>query len=260
MRLQRARGYTFTEVLFAVILLGVGFIMLAGIFPVAIRQSQTSADETTSAAIARLATDTLQNVLNQSNTPVTGNEFRALPTATLNQVRQNQVLSTDRRFAWVPIYRRLAGANYAEVIVLAARVRTRDSYVRAPFLVAESPANTQALIEAEFTYDSGSGTSRVTLSNDPGVAAEDAYVIVATPDGTNTQFVGRAYRLGLNVGGSTWDLQPGAAYTGSSSMSCKVFILGRGVADPSQPYNVNTNPFIGLSQDIGIFTAIVPLR
>lgn len=260
MRLQRARGYTFTEVLFAVILLGVGFIMLAGIFPVAIRQSQTSADETTSAAIARLATDTLQNVLNQSNTPVTGNEFRALPTATLNQVRQNQVLSTDRRFAWVPIYRRLASANYAEVIVIAARVRTRDAYVRAPFLVAESPANTQALIEAEFTYDSGSGTSRVTLSNDPGVAAEEAYVIVATPDGTNTQFVGRAYRLGLNVGGSTWDLQPGAEYTGPNSMSCKVFILGRGVADPSQSFDANTNPFIGLSQDIGIFTAIVPLR
>ena len=29
------RGFTFTEVMFAVILLGIGFIMLAGMFPVA---------------------------------------------------------------------------------------------------------------------------------------------------------------------------------------------------------------------------------
>mgnify|MGYP003884520069 CR=1 FL=1 len=40
------RGFTFTEVLFAVLLLGVGFIMLAGIFPVAIRQAQTSVEQT----------------------------------------------------------------------------------------------------------------------------------------------------------------------------------------------------------------------
>src|ERR1700728_2071132 len=35
----RDGGFTFIEVLFAVILLGIGFTMIAGIFPVAIQQS-----------------------------------------------------------------------------------------------------------------------------------------------------------------------------------------------------------------------------
>jgi len=46
-RRPRARaGLTFVEVLFAVIVLGIGFIMIAGIFPVAISQTQSNVDET----------------------------------------------------------------------------------------------------------------------------------------------------------------------------------------------------------------------
>ena len=40
------RHSTFIEVLFAVILLGIGFIMIAGIFPVAIQQTAAVSDET----------------------------------------------------------------------------------------------------------------------------------------------------------------------------------------------------------------------
>ena len=47
------RGFTFTEVMFAVILLGIGFIMLAGMFPVAIQQTQTTAEESSTAPIAQ---------------------------------------------------------------------------------------------------------------------------------------------------------------------------------------------------------------
>lgn len=41
----RDRGFTFTEVMFAVVILGIGFIMIAAIFPVAIRQNAQSAEE-----------------------------------------------------------------------------------------------------------------------------------------------------------------------------------------------------------------------
>ena len=51
-----AGGFSFVELLFAVIILGIGFIMVAGIFPVAIRQSRLTSDETVAAAGAQTAT------------------------------------------------------------------------------------------------------------------------------------------------------------------------------------------------------------
>ena len=53
-RLGRA-GFSFAEVLFAVIILGIGFILVAAIFPVAIQQTQSSAEDAAGAAAARQA-------------------------------------------------------------------------------------------------------------------------------------------------------------------------------------------------------------
>ena len=58
-----AAAFSFVEVLFAVMILGVGFIMLAAMFPVAIQQAQTNSDETVSAAIAWNALTTIQEKL-----------------------------------------------------------------------------------------------------------------------------------------------------------------------------------------------------
>lgn len=49
------RGFSLTEVMFAVIILGIGFILIAAIFPVTISQSRMTVDETTGAAAARSA-------------------------------------------------------------------------------------------------------------------------------------------------------------------------------------------------------------
>ena len=54
-------GYSFTEVMFAVIVLGIGFIMVAAVFPVAIQQSQATSEETVGASVcagsSKLSTD-----------------------------------------------------------------------------------------------------------------------------------------------------------------------------------------------------------
>ena len=47
------RGFSFPEVLFAVAVLGIGFIMVAAIFPVAIMQTQAAMEETVGTAVAR---------------------------------------------------------------------------------------------------------------------------------------------------------------------------------------------------------------
>ena len=54
----RHRGFSFTEVLFAVIILGIGFIMIAAIFPVALMQSPTRWVRRPTAAPPRAAAPT----------------------------------------------------------------------------------------------------------------------------------------------------------------------------------------------------------
>lgn len=49
----RRRGFSFTEILFAVMILGIGFIMVAAMFPVAIHQTEANNQETITAAVAR---------------------------------------------------------------------------------------------------------------------------------------------------------------------------------------------------------------
>src|SRR5690242_13993425 len=55
--------------MFAVIVLGIGFIMVAAIFPVAIQQTKTTADETVAAAAARTAATQLEQSVLQIATP-----------------------------------------------------------------------------------------------------------------------------------------------------------------------------------------------
>src|SRR5215218_510320 len=59
-------AFSFVEVLFAVMILGVGFVMLAALFPVAIEQARTSSDDTVSAAIAWNAFTTIQEKLSDT--------------------------------------------------------------------------------------------------------------------------------------------------------------------------------------------------
>jgi hypothetical protein len=121
------RAFSFAEVMFAVIILGVGFIMVAAMFPVAIRQSKSNADEAGSAAAGRAAANAFaQNIRDTTAIPLGMTNTAASPTA-VNQVvvslpmrisgveapttldlwdavRGNVISATDPRYAWVPFY------------------------------------------------------------------------------------------------------------------------------------------------------------
>ena len=49
------RGFSIVEIMFAIMILGIGFIMVAAMFPVAIQQSQANVDQTTGRALAASA-------------------------------------------------------------------------------------------------------------------------------------------------------------------------------------------------------------
>jgi type II secretory pathway pseudopilin PulG len=59
------RGFSFTEILFAVMILGIGFIMVAAMFPVAIHQTEDSNRETIAASIGRAGYSCLSQLAGQ---------------------------------------------------------------------------------------------------------------------------------------------------------------------------------------------------
>src|SRR5947209_11960518 len=54
------RAISFAEILFAVMILGIGFIMVAAMFPVAIKQTQLTGQETNAATLATDAADMIE--------------------------------------------------------------------------------------------------------------------------------------------------------------------------------------------------------
>jgi hypothetical protein len=141
----RHRGFNFIEVLFAVILLGLGFIMIAGIFPVALKQTTQTANETTAALVARDALRSIQSVADnegagasfaQTPMPAVGamppsfSGSAAYPGnatyivtpfsgALLNSFAGNIYYSSDSRYGWVAFYSRIQPTDpFAQAFVI----------------------------------------------------------------------------------------------------------------------------------------------
>ena len=122
----RRSAFSFAEVMFAVIILGIGFIMIAGLFPVAISQSKATADETSAAAFARVASNYVGAIGQNWNMPITCAatatdtitvpQVLALPSFTTDPIIDsntgplfqslsgNVISQDDPRYAWVPFY------------------------------------------------------------------------------------------------------------------------------------------------------------
>src|SRR5688572_33013541 len=100
-RAHRARqgGFNFAEVLFAVMILGIGFIMTAAIFPVALTQTKLTQEETAGSGIARGGANFLEQIATDAIMPVSGNQVRALDQVAA--ARGGLLTSADNRYAWV---------------------------------------------------------------------------------------------------------------------------------------------------------------
>jgi type II secretory pathway pseudopilin PulG len=125
-------GFSFIEVLFAVILLGIGFIMIAGVFPVAIQQASAVSDETQGMLIARDAVRKLQAIGDQPGagalfTPcVAGGVVAPIVQpiganqGLLTALGNDGLFSSDHRYSWLGFYRRDSTTSpFAQVFVIA---------------------------------------------------------------------------------------------------------------------------------------------
>lgn len=265
-------AFSFTEILFAVMILGVGFIMVAAIFPVAIQQSKMTVDETTAAAIARQATATLQSLAAGPNGntlfPVTGGSMIPIGPGhpAWTAISGNLILSTDPRYAWVVCYRRDADPTntprpYMKVVVVGLEARARDPY-RADVDLQElgGPGTGAHLqprtIAAELRADHVLFDASVTEINTIG---EGAFLtVLAVPSADARSLVGQVARLGirradLDVGsGRAWELAPGTELSlpppASFPVAFTAGVLGR---------NWDGSNFSGPVQDVAAYVTYV---
>lgn len=138
-------GFTFIEVLFAIIILGVGLIMIAGMLPVAIQQGQKSQEDLNGRILCDNAYATVRAALTQN-----GANAALLPTQTTGAtptpavpgmyyggyspaaatfwalLDANRISAVDPRFQWFPFYQRELNSNRVNLIILAARRVSSD--------------------------------------------------------------------------------------------------------------------------------------
>ena len=225
----RNRGYSFTEVMFAVVVLGIGFIMIAAMFPVALSQSKSTADETVAATIARGAVGYLESIADDtpapgavpvrtSTMPPTDGAAPGAPApvapfiatdvsgvmtpanvGSWEAVRGSLILPDDPRFAFVPLYRRETGSQTAQVIVIAVQTRARSRYDNNDTATPGTAGhgNLQARpVEVTITKDAGgTGVHWIAFADSTvpgaiGAVADGAYVVIANDPGKGTSPAG----------------------------------------------------------------------
>jgi hypothetical protein len=303
-RAARRVAFSFVEILFAVMILGIGFIMLAGIFPVAISQTQTTGEENNAANIARSAVAYLEK-LPQTRTLMRADEVthRFAPDnpfdkALWEMVQGSLVLPDDRRYAWVPFYRRgkqlpplPPGATippgvtpqdspFAQVIIIAVRCRNHSEYrpnggTGGDLLLANGASTlTPVPVEVDFTANAGGADIGAFRSSNPEyvkAVAPGAYLVInedTSPPSTaypGSRAHGWVYRVGNNENpdspGNNWELAPAndLKHGGYKPTKCKGWIVGQGVEQPGVAPGPG-NPYTGGAQDIAVYATYIRLN
>jgi hypothetical protein len=155
---------TFIEITFAVVILGIGLIMIAAVFPVAIQQTQSNVDETMASTIARNALSTFESATITSlftsyglgppytkltpGTPPSmvsfydGDALYKTQETSLGSnpsgltfypllwraIRGNVICTTDPRYAWTGFYSWDVGQSYAKFVIIVSRVRNKSFF------------------------------------------------------------------------------------------------------------------------------------
>jgi hypothetical protein len=285
-RLRRP-GFSFTEVLFAVMILGIGFIMIAAIFPVSLAQTKATGEETAGAMIARGAAATIEEVATATNMPVsTGVEPFANKANLFKAIGGNLIVSSDTRRAWAPFYRRDTGWNYAQVIMLPVEARARTQYTGRQ--EGDLTNIYRSLMPRAVTITASDSTEQtVTLSGtDKASVVEGTYLIIQSDPGATgspgrpvNYLTGRIYRIGAPTDTvNKWYLAPGAdmqldpgpdgvAYKDTKYPDAEkdnitaippglsAWIVGRGHDDTLPSPTIE-----GAAQDISVYTTYVNLK
>jgi type II secretory pathway pseudopilin PulG len=285
-RMPVRRGFSFAEVMFAVIILGIGFIMVAAIFPVAIQQTRLTVDESTAAGVARQAAAVLEQVVAGSETAAAGGKplFPATVTSATqppsvfpirrqgvmpgtlppdelwSRLRGSFISDTDPRFAWTIVYRRATGSPFIQVYIFVLQQRARTTFDTRDVLPTPSNlANLQARRVNTRVVPSASAEPDTIVVTSPNPnqksEAEGAFIVIA--DGADS---GHVYRLGTyrgpaSGGGELYEVDPGYDVPNTASLATvNAWIVGRGFDPPGA-----ANP-TGPAMDVAFYTTFLTVN
>lgn len=271
-------GFTFVEILFAVMILGIGFIMIAGIFPVAINQTQLNGDETVGAALARNGVHYLEQIpysslVDRSKVPpvdpfLADGVVHPYASTHLPYVAGNLISAEDQRYAWVPFYLRKLDTTVtppqpstsAQVIVVACRSRSKPVYEPAVD-IANGVLIPKFFDRVSFAKNGAADQpDTITLSGGNGDAlAPGMFLIVASDTGSDTNYpgvnaTGWVYRLGARVSTNTWELAPGMDLKASGYYPrlADCYVVGQG--------KDAANNFVGGAPDVAVYSSFIQIK
>jgi type II secretory pathway pseudopilin PulG len=266
MRSRFTTGFTLTEVMFAVITLGIGLIMVAAVFPVAIQQRKLTGEETTAASTAATGMQVMTQIGAMNGMlPPNANVVQPLSPTAWQAVRGNLISSADPRVAWVPLYRRGAGSPTAQVFIIGVQVRNASTFTAAD--VTGSPANLEPRdVEVSITDGTGGAVDTIVIAgSNPAAAGDGAFVIISNDTGSGGWMNGRIYRLGVATGNAPneyellpgWDFSPDLGPNGvsgggddvTSINNAAAYIIGRGWDGAA---------YTGPTMDVAAYTGFVP--
>lgn len=211
---RRSRGFSFAEVMFAVMLLGIGFIMVAAIFPVAIQQQQATVEATSGKEVARNGAALLygSQYMTAAALPPTRTSASGTPspspcvysfydsrisatgiapqpantTALWDSIKGSLIVHGNERRAFVALYSRDLASNFAKVYVFAVECRNASQFVNNDVYLpsAGSPAPNLAARKVDVTVtEIANAQDQITISsagsNNYLAAVEGAYVIIS---------------------------------------------------------------------------------
>ena len=251
-RPMRRRGFSFAEVMFAVVILGIGFLMVAAVFPVAVQQTRINADEATAAVLARDAVSTIVNATTSDDflpADMTGTFSRVW-----GKVSSSAIDPTDARYAWVPFFSKPTDGPF-RVTVLVVRRQIHDQYVMADTAGALLPRGISIGI-----VNQPDGSQRVNIARDSlgffQCVDTGAFLIIGNGD---TNASGKVVRVGqFNLSSTdtvsylldpTQQLETGDYCSAGTSAA----VIGRDWKDPSNP----DGGYGGPAQDVAVFTTLL---
>jgi type II secretory pathway pseudopilin PulG len=265
-------GLTFLEVMFAVIILGIGFIMLAAIFPVAMQQQQGALESAQADAIFVNAKAVLTQLAGQKITGHPSNNqgpflAEAVSPATMvqrfdnpswtNAIAGSVIDAANPHYAWCALYARSGGAtgpgSAVNVLLFALASRNQTTLGQGDLVAPAgygSNVEPQTVTVNAVTPKGTPGTNTITFNADSNglykAACPGAYVVMQAITGGKPY----VYQLSELVNPSdltTWYISPAHDLASSDPTSnpeevtspTVAWLIGRGFK------TVNSNSAVG---------------
>jgi prepilin-type N-terminal cleavage/methylation domain-containing protein len=263
-------GFSLVEVMFAIVILGIGIILVAAIFPLAIQQTRSNADD---AAAAQLARDAMQIITTNTTAdqyPDNNGVMQAFADITplWNQVSPSLISATDPRYAWVPYFSKSTASGPVTIEILVVRRVLHNIYTTTDTIAATGELVPRG-IQILDTNQQPDGTWTIQISKDQAgsyaAVAPDSYLVIRSGSGAVAgQILRTSAKLSETSDSVTWSLQNSDGLASGQTMGFGFAgVMGRDWADAATPPSKTSDPasaYDGPSQDLAVYTSILRPR